>query len=73
MKVATRTAKPAVVPQAPSFWPTVGAAWLKPEPVNGKQILTVKLNDGSRLVLRERLQAKRPGKKDADFDVCAPQ
>lgn len=70
-KVATKAA-PAPAVASPSFWPTVGAAWVKPELTNGKQILTVRMNNGTRLVLRERLQPKRAGKKDPDFDICMP-
>lgn len=70
--VKTQAKAPAVAEKPkPSFWETLGGAWVVPGTHNGKQLISIKLNDGQRFVLRERL-TKREGKRDPDFDFCLP-
>jgi hypothetical protein len=75
--------KAAAAEPTAKLWPVVGKAWINPSKKNpGTSLVnivmgnqrdafeTITLKPGDKLVLRPN--SKRPGKQDADYQVCLP-
>ena len=66
----------------PKFWPIIGKAWINKTKKTNQDMINVVLDNrrepfetitfkrGDKIVLRAN--TKRPGKQDADFQVCLP-